>query len=71
MDCGRFFIISTSLKAIENSQVALFENFLTNENFSFLLISCTRNRHSTVVGGYIERDDVIRCGLDRLAFTEI
>jgi hypothetical protein len=36
---------------------------------SFLLISCTRNRHLTVIESYIRRDDVIRCELD-LAFTE-
>jgi hypothetical protein len=60
-----------SQKRSKNSQIALFENFLTNENFSFLLISCTRNRHSTVIESYIERDDVVRCELDRLALTEI
>jgi hypothetical protein len=59
------------LKSDRNFQIALFENFLTNENFSFLLISCTRNRHSTVIADYIRRDDVIWCELDRLIFTEI
>jgi light-regulated signal transduction histidine kinase (bacteriophytochrome) len=69
MSCERFFIISTFSKAIEKSQIAFLEKFLTNENFSFLLISCTRNRHSTVIESYIRRNDVIRCELD-LAFTE-
>jgi hypothetical protein len=59
------------LKSDRNSQIALFENFLTNENFSFLLIFCTRKRHSTVIEDYIRRDDVIWCELDRLTFTEI
>jgi hypothetical protein len=36
---------------------------------SFLLISCTRKWHSTVIESYIRRDDVIRCELD-LALTE-
>jgi hypothetical protein len=66
-----FFIISTSSKSDRNSQIALFENFSTNENFFFLLISCTRNRHSTVIVDYIRRDDVIWCELDRLALIEI
>jgi hypothetical protein len=63
------FMISTSSKTIETLRLHFFENFLTNENFSFLLISCTRNRHSTVIESYIRRDDVIRCELD-LALTE-
>jgi hypothetical protein len=66
-----FFIISTFSKSDRNSQIALFENFSTNENFSYLLISCTRNRHSTVIVDYIRRDDVIWCELDRLALIEI
>jgi hypothetical protein len=37
--------------------------------FCFLLISCVRNRHSTVIESYIRRNDVIRCELD-LALTE-
>jgi hypothetical protein len=37
--------------------------------FSFLLISCTRNRHSTMIESYIKRDDVFKCELD-LTFTE-
>jgi hypothetical protein len=32
--------------------------------FSFLLISCTQNRHSTVIENYIKKDDVIECELD-------
>jgi hypothetical protein len=58
-------------KSDRNSQIALFENFFTNENFSFLFISCTRNRHLTVIESYIERDDVIKCELDRLILIEI
>jgi hypothetical protein len=46
-----------------------FEKFLTNENFSFLFISCTRNRHSTMSENYIKRNDVIKCEFD-LAFIE-
>jgi hypothetical protein len=53
------------------SQIALFENFFTNENFSFLFISCTRNRHSTMIEDYIRRDDVIWCELNRLTLIEI
>jgi hypothetical protein len=37
--------------------------------FSFLLISCTRNRHSTIVENYVKRDDVIKCEFD-LIFIE-
>jgi hypothetical protein len=59
------------LKSDQNFQIALFENFLTNETFSFLLISCTRNRHSTVIADYIKRNDVIWCELNRLTFIEI
>jgi hypothetical protein len=54
-----FFIISTFSKAIE-LRLHFFENFLTNENFSFLLISCTRNRHSTVIEDYIRWRDLMR-----------
>ncbi len=71
MSCERFFHHFNSFKNDRNSQIALFENFLTNENFSFSLIFCTRNRHLTVIEDYIERDDVIRCELNRLAFIEI
>jgi hypothetical protein len=46
-----------------------FWKFSYKRKFSFLLISCTRNRHSTVIENYIRRDDVIRCELD-LALTE-
>jgi hypothetical protein len=59
------------LKSDRNSQIALFEIFFTNEIFSFLFISCTRNRHSTVIEDYIERNDVIWCELDHLTFIEI
>jgi hypothetical protein len=46
-----------------------FRKFFYKRKFSFLLISCARNRHSTVIENYIKRDDVIRCEFD-LAFTE-
>jgi hypothetical protein len=67
----RFFHHLNSFKSDRNSQIALFENFSTNENFSFLLIFCTRNRHSTVIKDYIKRDDVIWRELDCLALIEI
>jgi hypothetical protein len=37
--------------------------------FSFLLISCTRNRHSTMIENYIKKDDVIKCEFN-LIFIE-
>jgi hypothetical protein len=46
-----------------------FWNFFYKRKFSFLFISCTRNRHSTMIENYIRRNDVIRCKLD-LAFIE-
>jgi hypothetical protein len=46
-----------------------FWRFSYKRKFSFLFISCTRNRHSTVIESYIRRDDVIRCELD-IALTE-
>jgi hypothetical protein len=46
-----------------------FWKFSYNRKFSFLLISCTRIRHSTVIENYIRRDDVIRYELD-LVLTE-
>jgi hypothetical protein len=46
-----------------------FWKILYKRKFSFLLISCTRNRHSTVIENYIRRNDVIKCELD-LAFIE-
>jgi hypothetical protein len=78
--CLRHFHTEHELRAIfhhlnflksDRTQIALFENSFTNENFSFLSISCTRNRHSTMIEDYIKRDDVIWCELDRLALTEI
>jgi hypothetical protein len=41
-----------------------FWKFSYKRKFSFLFISCTRNRHSTVIESYIRRDDVIKCELD-------
>ncbi len=64
MNCERFFHHLNSFKSDRNFQIAFFKNSLTNEKFSFLLISCMRNRHSTVIESYIRRNDVIRCELD-------
>jgi hypothetical protein len=64
-----FFIISILSKIIEKSQIAFFWKISYKRKFSFLLISCTRNRHSSVIESYIRRNDVIRCKLD-LAFIE-
>ncbi len=71
MNCERFFIISIFSKTIETFQIAIFENFFTNENFSFLFIFCTRNRHLTMIENYIKKDDVIWCEFDCLIFIEI
>jgi hypothetical protein len=71
MSCERFFIISTFSKAIEMSQIALFEKNFTNENFSFLLVFCTRKRHSTMIEDCIKKDDMIWCELNRLILIEI
>ncbi len=46
-----------------------FWKFSYIRKFSFLLIFCTRNRHSTVIKSYIKRNDVIRCEFD-LTLTE-
>jgi hypothetical protein len=46
-----------------------FWKFSYKRKFFFLLISCTRNWHSTMIENYIKRDDVIKCELD-LVFTE-
>jgi hypothetical protein len=45
-----------------------FWSFSYKRKFSFLLIFCTRNRHSTVIEDYIRRDDVIWCELNRFNF---
>jgi hypothetical protein len=71
MNCERFFIISILSKTIEKSQIALFENSLTNKKFSFLFIFCTRNRHLTVIESYIRRDDVIKCELDLIFIKKL
>jgi hypothetical protein len=59
------------LKSDRNVSDCTFWKFSYKRKISFLFISCTRNRHSTVIESYIERDDVIRCELDRLTFIEI
>jgi hypothetical protein len=56
-------------KSDRNVSDCTFWKFFYKWKFSFLLMSCTRNQHSTVIESYIERDDVIRCELDS-AFTE-
>jgi hypothetical protein len=47
----------------------IFWKFFYKRKFSFLLIFCTRNRHSTMMKSYIRRDDVIKYELD-LTFIE-
>ncbi len=69
MNCERFFHHLNSLKSDRKTSDCTFWKISYKRKFSFLLISCTRNRHSTVIESYIRRDDVIRCELD-LAFTE-
>jgi hypothetical protein len=49
----------------------IFWKFSYKRNFSFLFISCTRNRHSTMIENYIKRNDVIKCELNRLTFIKI
>jgi hypothetical protein len=58
-------------KSDRNVSDCTFWKISYKRKISFLFIFCTRNRHSTVIESYIERDDVIRCELDRLAFIEI
>ncbi len=48
----------------------IFWKFSYKRIFSFLIISCTRKRHSTVIEDYIRRDVVIWCEFDCLTFTE-
>ncbi len=38
----------------------IFWKFFYKRKFSFLLISCTRNRHLTMIENYIKRDNVIK-----------
>jgi hypothetical protein len=68
INCERFFIISIFSKTIENLRLH-FWKISYQQNFLFLLISCTRKRHSTVIESYIREDNVIRCEFD-LAFIE-
>jgi hypothetical protein len=58
-----------SLKSDWNVSDCIFWKFSYKRKFSFLLIFCTRNRHSTVIESYIKRNDVIRYELD-LTFIE-
>jgi hypothetical protein len=59
-----------SQKRLKRLRVHCLKIFLQTK-ISFLLISCTRNRHSTMIENYIERDNEIKCELDRLTFIEI
>jgi hypothetical protein len=59
------------LKSDRNVLDCTFWKFSYKRRISFLFVSCTRNRYSTVIESYIERNDVIRCELDRLALIEI
>ncbi len=68
VNCERFFIISIFSNAIENLKLHFLKIFLQTKIY-FLFISCTRNRHSTMIEIYIKRDDVIKCELD-LILTE-
>jgi hypothetical protein len=56
-------------KSDRNVSDCIFWKFSYKRKFSFLFISCMRNRHSTMIESYIKRNDVIRCELD-LTFTE-
>jgi hypothetical protein len=47
----------------------IFWKFFYKRKFSFSFISCTRNRHSTMIENYIRKNNVIKCEFD-LAFTE-
>jgi hypothetical protein len=62
---------SSSQLSQKRSKVSdcIFWKFSYKRKFSFLLIFCTRNRHSTVMKIYIRRNDVIKCELD-LALIE-
>jgi hypothetical protein len=60
-----------SFKSDRNVSDCTFWKFSYKRKISFLFISCTRNRHSTMIENYIRRDDVIKCELDRLALIEI
>ncbi len=71
MNCERFFIILTFLKTIEILRLHFLKIFFTNKIFSFLVIFCARNRHSTMIEDYIKKDDVIWWKLDHLIFIEI
>jgi hypothetical protein len=47
-------------KSDRKSQIAFFWKISYKRKFSFLLIFCTRNRHSTVIENYIKWCDQIR-----------
>jgi hypothetical protein len=63
------FSSSQFFKNDRNVSDCIFWKNFYKRKFSFLLISCTRNRHSTVIESYIKRNDVIKCELDSI-FTE-
>ncbi len=49
----------------------IFWKFSYKQKFSFSFISCTRNRHSTVIESYIRRNDVIKCEFDLIFIEKI
>ncbi len=60
-----------SFKNDQNVSDCTFWEIFYKRKFSFLLIFCMRNPHSTVIESYIRRDDVIWCELDCLTIIEI
>jgi hypothetical protein len=53
------FSSSTFSKNDRKSQMTLFAFFCRKKKCSFIFVSCTRKRHSTLIEDYIERRDVI------------
>jgi hypothetical protein len=47
----------------------IFWKFSYKQKFSFLLISCSRNEHSTMIENYIRKNDEIKCEVN-LALIE-
>jgi hypothetical protein len=77
--CLRHFYTKHELRTIfhhfnffkndRNVSDCTFWKFSYKRKFFFLLISCMRNRHSTMIESYIKRNNVIKCELD-LTFIE-
>jgi hypothetical protein len=65
--------ISSSQLSQKRSKVSdcTFWKFYYKQKFSFLLIFCTRNQHSTVIENYIRRNDVIKCEFDLIFIEKI